>query len=139
MWESPGAKSFYPRTFTTEQMVVNVYNNILNRDPAESGKAFWIQQWDNSGPTATMLEMIDALTANNSSNPQALADKQLFQDKINVGGYLSLTRESDDITLAYSAYDYLNQGHTFDETISYIDAQLGVIGLSTGHAEMLVI
>ncbi|MFA5631264.1 MAG: DUF4214 domain-containing protein [Porticoccaceae bacterium] len=125
MWESPGAKEFYPRDFTTEQMVTNVYNNILERDPDDGGKMHWTKLWNSVGPVETMMRMIDALTANNSIDPQALVDKQLFLNKIEVGSYFAVTRESNDIDVAHAAYDYLDNGNSLHHTLIYVDNLLG--------------
>lgn len=128
MWDSPGARDFYPNTMSIEEKVTTVYTNVLNREPLSEGLNFWIDRWEDIGPVATMLEMINALTSNNSSDPRALADKTLFQNKINLGGYLALSVASNDVVLARSVYEYLNDGHSLEDTIAYIDGQLGVLG-----------
>jgi len=76
----------------------------------------------------TMLEMIGALTANNSSDPLAIADKSLFQAKVDIGGYLANTVGNTDIDLAGTAFDYLEFGVSVEDTKSYIDGQMSPLG-----------
>jgi RTX calcium-binding nonapeptide repeat (4 copies)/Domain of unknown function (DUF4214) len=132
MWGSAGAREFYPDTMTTEDMVVSVYNNILNRDPMEGGKQFWTEQWQRHGPVDTMLDMIDALTANNSADPLAVADKVLFNAKVDVAGYLATLVKNDDIQLASEVFDFLDAGNSVPAAVDYIDQQMAVIGQATG-------
>jgi Domain of unknown function (DUF4214)/RTX calcium-binding nonapeptide repeat (4 copies)/Metallo-peptidase family M12B Reprolysin-like len=128
MWNSEGAREFYPSDMTTEEVVTSVYINILVREPKEAGLNYWVGQWEENGPVETMLEMIGALTANNSSDPLAIGDKELFQAKVDIGGYLANTVQNTDVDLASAAFDYLESGYTVEETKTFIDTEMGVIG-----------
>jgi len=128
MWNSAGAREFYPDTLTTEEVVTSVYTNILVREPKEEGLVYWVEQWNTNGAVDTMLEMIGALTANNSSDPLAIADKSLFQAKVDIGGYLANTVGNTDIDLAGTAFDYLEFGVSVEDTKSYIDGQMSPLG-----------
>jgi methionine-rich copper-binding protein CopC len=128
MWNSAGAREFYPGDMTIEEVVTSVYTNILVREPKEAGLNYWVGQWQQNGAVDTMLEMISALTANNSSDPLAIADKALFQAKVDIGGYLANTVQNTDVGLASAAFDYLEAGGSVPETRDYIDAQIGLIG-----------
>lgn len=128
MWNSAGAREFYPEDMTTEEVVTSVYVNILVREPKEAGLNYWVERWEENGPVDTMLEMIGALTANNSSDPLAIADKELFQSKVDIGGYLANTVQNTDVDLASSAFDYLETGYSVEETKTFIDTEMGIIG-----------
>jgi len=130
MWNSAGAREFYPEDMTTEEVVNSVYVNILVREPKEAGLNYWVGQWEENGPVDTMLEMIGALTANNSSDPLAIADKELFQSKVDIGGYLANTVQNTDVDLASAAFDYLESGYSVEETKTFIDTEMGIIGQS---------
>src|SRR5690606_25406925 len=99
MWNSAGAREHYPPELTTEEVVTSVYVNILMREPKEAGLNYWVGQWEENGPVTTMLEMISALSANNSSDPLAILDKAMFQSKVDIGGYLSITVGNSDLGL----------------------------------------
>lgn len=128
MWNSAGAREFYPEEMTTEEIVTSVYTNILVREPKPEGLAYWVGQWDSNGAVDTMLEMIGALTANNSSNPLAIADKALFQAKVDIGGYLANTIGNTDVNLSRAAFDYLESGAGLLGTKLYVDSQMELIG-----------
>jgi Domain of unknown function (DUF4214) len=128
MWDSAGAREFYPSGMTTEEVVTSVYTNILVREPKEAGLNYWVGRWEEYGPVETMLEMIAALTANNSSDPLAIADKELFQSKVDLGGYLANTVGNTDVELARAAFDYLESGYSVEETRLFIDTEMGIIG-----------
>lgn len=130
MWSSAGAREFYPSNMSTEEVVTSVYTNILVREPKEAGLNFWVGRWEEVGPVKTMLEMIGALTANNSSDPLAIADKVLFQSKVDIGGYLANTVQNTDVDLASTAFDYLEVGYTVEQTKDFIDTEMGIIGQS---------
>jgi len=128
MWNSEGAREFYPSDMTTEEVVTSVYTNILVREPKEAGLSYWMGQWEENGAVDTMLEMIRALTLNNSSDPLAIADKELFQSKVDVGGYLANTVQNTDVDLASAAFDYLEAGNSLEDTKTFIDTEMGIIG-----------
>jgi len=136
MWSSDGAQEVYPPELSTEDKVTAFFENILNRSPAESGLEFWSESWNSLGPVETMLNMIDALSSNNSDVPQAIADKGLFQAKVDIGGYLAVTLGSNDLELAANAYQYLDDGNSVGITVDYIDQQVDIIGVSP--AELLI-
>lgn len=128
MWNSAGAREFYPADMSTEEVVTSVYTNILVREPQESGLNYWVDRWEDQGPVDTMLEMIGALTANNSSDPLAIADKVLFQSKVDIGGYLANTVQNTDVDLASAAFNYLESGYSVEETKQFIDNEMGIVG-----------
>lgn len=130
MWSSAGAQEAYPPELTTEEKVTAFFENILNRSPLESGLTFWSNSWDTEGPVDTMLAMIEALSADNSDAPQAIADKVLFQAKVDLGGYLAVTLGSGDVELAADAYEFLEAGNSVNETVDYINQQIEIIGAS---------
>lgn len=134
MWNSAGAREHYPAELTTEEVVTSVYVNILMREPKEAGLNYWVGQWEENGPVTTMLEMISALSANNSSDPLAILDKAMFQSKVDIGGYLSITVGNSDLGLAKDAFNYLESRHSVTETRSYIDDAMIVIGQAQADA-----
>lgn len=82
--------------------------------------------------------MIDALSSNNTweiQDPEikllALSDKIVFNAKVDVGGYLASTLESDDLELAQSAYDLLEQRDTYsiEDAINFINDEVGLVGV----------
>ena len=138
MWNSPGAREVYPPELSVEEQVTSFYENILDRAPDEGGLAFWASRWESLGPVETMLRMINALSANNSSDPDAIADKVLFQAKVDIGGYLANDQQSDDVELAASAFEYLEAGNSLAQTIAYVDGQLEAIGQAPAEELPLV-
>jgi uncharacterized delta-60 repeat protein len=128
MWDTVDAKALYPRDLPTEQVVTSMYNNILNRDPDTDGLHYWVGQWAANGPVATMREMINALESYAGSDSQVLADKQIFFDKVDIGGYLALTLQNNDLVLARDVFDYLEAGHALQETAFLANPQLEAIG-----------
>ena len=133
MWDSPGAQEAYPPILSAEEKVATVYTNVLSREPDEGGLQFWLAKWEDPdvGPVDTMLRMINALSANNSDDPQAVADKILFEAKVDIGGYLATIAQSDNVDIAAQAFDYLEEGNSLEATVSFVNQQLGVIGQSS--------
>ena len=137
MWRSPGAQAAYPDTLSMEEKVATVYRNVLVREPDDAGLNFWLQRWQDPdiGPVDTMLRMIEALNANNSSDPDAISDKILFDAKVDLGGYLAISRGNNDLDLAADSYTYLEAGHTLTQAQAFVDARLDPIG--TADSETL--
>jgi hypothetical protein len=140
MWASQGAQAEYPPELSDEDKVAAVYRNVLARDPDEEGLQFWLTHWldEDFGPVGTMLAIIEALTANNSSDPQAIQDKILFQAKVDIGGYLATSVGNEDVELAASAFAYLEAGNSIETTRAYIDDQMALIGQTTVASEGLI-
>lgn len=135
MWNSPPTRALYPAFMTMEETVTAIYDNVLNREPDEEGLDYWTDRWEANGPVETMLEMIDAIKTYSGTNPDALVAKQLFLNKVDVGAYLAISLESDDLDLAADAFNYLEDGNSLQDTFDYIDEQMDVLGQSSIAAD----
>lgn len=89
MWNSAGAQADYPAFLTTEQIVEEVFQNVFGRAPQAEGLAFWTAEWNQFGPAQTMINMIDNMNNNTSTDPQFLEDKALFLNKVEFGKWVA--------------------------------------------------
>ncbi|MFA5631193.1 MAG: DUF4214 domain-containing protein [Porticoccaceae bacterium] len=96
MWNSPGAKANYGASLTVEQTVAEIYQNVLNRAPDADGLDHWVSVWNAQGPGQTMLNMINNLKNNPSEDPAFLADKALFEAKVEAGTWYAFTYGGND-------------------------------------------
>lgn len=128
MWETADAKTIYPRSMTTEEVVTAVYGNVLNRSPDDEGLNYWVERWDDNGPVDTMLEMIHAINTYSGNLPEGIAARELFLEKVDIGGFLSITQASDDLALARSAFAFLEDGNSLEATLVFIEDQISPVG-----------
>jgi len=89
MWNSAGAQADYPAFLTTEQIVEEVFQNVFGREPQPEGLAFWTAEWEQFGAAQTMINMINNMNNNPSTDPQFLEDKALFDNKVEFGKWVA--------------------------------------------------
>jgi|GEM_PF-2021407 len=107
MWNSAGAQADYPAFWTTEQIVEQVFQNVFGRAPLAEGKAFWVAEWNAFGPAQTMLNMIENMNTNTSTDPQFLLDKALFDNKVEFGRWYAVDQLLTDPELAKTASEMI--------------------------------
>lgn len=120
MWNFPGAQEDYPPELSTEDIVREVYSNILGREPQQSGLNFWVNEWNEFGPADTMLTIIENLKTNSSTDPQYLADKALFENKVNFGYWFATEFSHQEPDLAKNASELITSDvNSIDTAIEY--------------------
>ncbi|GIX30008.1 MAG: hypothetical protein KatS3mg124_0480 [Porticoccaceae bacterium] len=127
MWKSPAAQALYPSFLTVEEIVVRIYENVLNRDPIAEGDTegvdFWVGRWNantaalgsDAGAAATILEMIEAINNYSGSDPVALAAQELFFKKVEFGEWFATTFGSNDLALAELGFQVLENGGSVED------------------------
>ncbi|MCK5896236.1 MAG: DUF4214 domain-containing protein, partial [Cocleimonas sp.] len=75
----------YPSNLSNEEFVVQIYRNILNREPEVEGKIFWAIRLSNGlSKSDFIVELVNALLSYEDSNTAALKSKQMFVNKLSV-------------------------------------------------------
>ena len=99
MFESSEVAQTYPNTLSNSDFLNAVYNNVLGRDGDADGIAYWLNEM-NGGRART--EMILTII-NGAKAPSGDADdKQVLQNKTEVGTYFAVTKALNDIPTSYS-------------------------------------
>ncbi len=87
---------------TTAQFVATIFNNVLGRQPAASGSAFWINAID-SGLTSRGDAALSIMAgAFGNSTPQGALDAQLINNKTTVAGAFTNLLTSNRTASTYS-------------------------------------
>ncbi|MEA2019429.1 MAG: DUF4214 domain-containing protein [Campylobacterota bacterium] len=87
----------YPDTLSNGDFIDKVYNNVLNRDSDTAGKAYWVEQMDNG---ISKNDMIITILNGAKADTGYIVDKQILENKKEVGKNFAITLELDDIDLA---------------------------------------
>lgn len=97
----PEAQAFYPSFLTTGEFVDRVYNNVLNRNADDAGKAYWVAQLDDptSGIDRAKFLLAVVNAAKTSSNAE---DRAIIANKEAVGEYFAM-KGLNDLALAKSS------------------------------------
>lgn len=114
MWHTDDAELLYPRELGIRQMVSRVYENVLSRRADDEGLDYWESVWEEQGAVATMRHMIESIRAYRGPDDNANRSQQLFEDKTMMGGYLALTRNSDDLDTAEELFEQLEEGESLE-------------------------
>ncbi|GIX29643.1 MAG: hypothetical protein KatS3mg124_0115 [Porticoccaceae bacterium] len=137
MWRSPATRALYPDHLTTSEVVAEIYRNVLDRQPDPEGLAFWSDHWESEGPAATLLAMVGAIRNYAGDLPEALAAKQLFLHKLDLGAWLALEGESNDLAVAEAVFARLGSGAGLADALDYAGRQLALLGIAPAEGEAL--
>jgi Ca2+-binding RTX toxin-like protein len=95
MFDSQEVALAYPADLSSSDFIDAIYNNVLDRDPDVSGKSYWVKELDNNiiSKEKMILAVINGATA---------GDKQLIDNKVELGQYFTLNMGCNDIDLSKS-------------------------------------
>lgn len=136
MANSTEYQALYPSTQSTTEFVNAIYTNLLNRASDDEGLTFWSDHIDNGTLTQeqAILNMIAAAKANDTT--QGMDDALLIANKNTISKYFAETLQSNDVTLASSAFASVTSDNaTVTAAIAALDAAGNVgttFALTTG-------
>lgn len=98
---SDEGKAEYPLSYTNEQLVTAVYNNVFGRAPDPVGLAFWTAALNQGRATfpELVVDMVEAAQGN--------ADGALFDNKCDVGVYVALNTPAANSYVLNNAFNLL--------------------------------
>lgn len=101
MWELSGLSKV-----SEEDAVANIYLKSLGRTVDAESSWYWAYKIRSEPVGRTLISFVDAIVEYiGEKNVAATVSKQLFQNKVDVGLYYSLTLAQDDVKMAISAFD----------------------------------
>lgn len=88
MFDSPGARTYYPEGSGDRTIISRFYQNVLGRQGDEQGIAFWTDALERAANTGDVLvEMIEAVTGYSGDDPAGKTSQALFNNKSAVAVY----------------------------------------------------
>ena len=89
-------------TDNNTQAVTHFYQNVLGRDPDNSGLTYWTNKLI-AGETrgALTVEIISAVMSYNGTDTDAIHSQMLFKDKVAVSAYNAVMLENDNIASSW--------------------------------------
>jgi hypothetical protein len=122
MSNSAEYQALYPSTLSIQEMLIRVYNNILNRAPDDEGLAFWSNHI-NTGSFAAAQAIIQIITAAKlNTTPQGLIDATYIANKTTVSEYLALKLQSNDLVLIANAFNNItDDAESVNNTINSLN------------------
>lgn len=115
MFDSDGARDYYPEGLSDQQIVEQFYENVLGRQGDAEGIAYWTDALAKSGTDTgdVLVSMIDAVTGYSGDDPAGVTSKQLFENKAAVADYyvdnVSQAGDAADITGATALLDSVRE------------------------------
>jgi hypothetical protein len=110
------ARVYYPTGITNQQLIEKFYINVLGRYPDDGGLAFWANRLDSGQSVGqVVVDIVDVLATYTGDNPLSKASQDLFNNKVRMGLYTSVSLASDNIDVASVAFN----GLTRDEQSVY--------------------
>lgn len=103
MYDTTPARTYYPTSLTSEQVIETFYLNFLGRSPDTEGKAYWAGQLATLTKGDVFERLCTAVVAYKGADTAALDSQSLFTNKVAVGRYYAETLKSDNTTAAGTA------------------------------------
>ena len=100
MFESSEVSKNYPSDLSNAAYIDKIYNNVLNRDSDADGKAYWVNEMDKG--SISKDKMLLAIVNGAKADTGSLIDKQVLENKKEVGKYFTITNALNDVNLAKS-------------------------------------
>jgi Ca2+-binding RTX toxin-like protein len=100
MFDSEEVSEKYPTTLSNSAFIDAIYNNVLNRDPDEDGKSYWIEQMSKG---ISRDEMVITVINGAKADTGSADDQQILENKKIVGEYFAIKNALNNIELAKSS------------------------------------
>ena len=114
MFDSSEVAQYYPSSLSNGDFVDKIYNNLLNRNPDIDGKNYWTSELDNGHISRN--SMLLAVVNGVNSDTGSLADKQILENKKEIGINFAITDGLNNIDLAKSSMQIVTSDISTVET-----------------------